>query len=110
MPLYSVKAYDKLIENAKQRPFYYDENNNKVEYDETYYVGDVEVIVKPSTDKDIEEVMSFIKSVDTIYQTDEDLMNIIKEEAEVFFEGKKSAEEAARIIQSRASIYVSENY
>ena len=106
----SVKAYDKLIENAKQRPFYYDENNNKVEYDETYYVGDVEVIVKPSTDKDIEEVMSFIKSVDTIYQTDEDLMNIIKEEAEVFFEGKKSAEEAARIIQSRASIYVSENY
>lgn len=109
LPL-SVNAYDALIEKAKQRPFYYDENNNKVEYDETYYIGDVEVIIKPSTDKDIEEVMTFIKSVDSIYRVDEDLMNIIREEAEAFYAGKKSAEEVSKIIQSRASIYVSENY
>jgi len=35
-------------------------------------------------------------------------MEIIGEETAAFFEGSKTAEETAKIIQNRASIYVSE--
>ena len=40
---------------------------------------------------------------------DEDVMEIIREEASYYFEGQRSAAEAADLIQRRVSIYVSEN-
>ena len=40
---------------------------------------------------------------------DEQLMNIITEDAEYYFNGEKSAQEIAGIIQSRAQLYIDEN-
>ena len=45
-----------------------------------------------------------------LYGTDPALYEIIDEEAAVFFAGDRSAEEAARLIQDRASTYLSELY
>ena len=39
----------------------------------------------------------------------EEIYSIISEEAAPYFAGQKSAEEVAKIIQSRIQIYVSEN-
>ena len=39
---------------------------------------------------------------------DEKAMSIIREEIEPFLAGQRSAEETARLIQSRVSLYVSE--
>ena len=44
------------------------------------------------------------------YRFDGTLWSIIREEAEYYFADVKSAEEVARIIQSRASIYLAEQY
>ncbi len=41
---------------------------------------------------------------------DQNVWNIISEEAEYYFNGQKSAEDVAKIIQNRAENYVSENY
>ena len=41
-------------------------------------------------------------------RTDISLRDIIDEETQAFFSGQKSAEETARMIQSRATIYVNE--
>ena len=41
-------------------------------------------------------------------RTDERLLNLIREEAEAYFAGRKTAEEAAAAVQKRASLYVSE--
>ncbi len=41
---------------------------------------------------------------------DETVWNIVSEEAEAYFEGQRSAEEVMDVIQSRASLYVSEHY
>lgn len=41
---------------------------------------------------------------------DEEIRNILAEELTYYFEGERSAEETADIIQNRASIYISEKY
>lgn len=50
-----------------------------------------------------------INSINKISTFDGTLMKIIEEEATPFFEGQHSAKEAADAIQSKASIYLSEN-
>ena len=59
-------------------------------------------------DYDISKAYELIKSTDRVMHTDLDLLNIVFEEAEAFFASDKSAEETARIIQSKALIYVNE--
>jgi len=51
----------------------------------------------------------FICSINKPYSYDEDLMLIIEEEVAPYFEGQKSVQEVATIIQSRAQVYVNEN-
>lgn len=105
----NMERYEELKKEAMQKPYYLDENNNKVEYDDTYYVNGLEVIIPPMTEAEVQKVEDFIFSIDQTVTYDEDLLNIIMEEAEGFFAGQKSAKEVADIIQSRARIYVNEN-
>ena len=51
-----------------------------------------------STIRDCTRLLSFDKSID----------DIVTEGAQAFFEGQKSAEECARLIQSKVNIYVNE--
>ncbi|MCL2821348.1 MAG: extracellular solute-binding protein [Oscillospiraceae bacterium] len=60
------------------------------------------------TQADIDLIKSLIDSTFGIVSYDEALMNIINENTSDFFNGRSSAQDAARIIQSRVSIYVSE--
>lgn len=41
---------------------------------------------------------------------DEEIRNILAKELTYYFEGERSAEESAAIIQNRVSIYLNENY
>ena len=54
-------------------------------------------------------VTDFIKSLTLIYSSNQDVHNIINEEAAAYFKGQKTAQEVAEIIQSRVSIFVNEN-
>lgn len=105
----SMKPLDALAEKEMKNPTYEDENGNLVEYERTYTVGGIEVPIKPMTEAEKEEVLAFIKSVDQLYNYNEELQNIIAEEAAPYFAGQKKAEEVADIIQSRVQIYVNEN-
>lgn len=102
-------TYDSLIEEAKQRPYWEDENGEKQYYDDTYWIGDTEITIQPSTDKTINQVMTLLESVNQVYYRDENWMNIVTEEAANYFEGGKSPEDVAKIIQSRVNIYVNES-
>ena len=98
-----------LMEEAQQRPYYMDENGEKVEYDDTYYIGDQQIVVPPISEADVNLVKDYITSITQVISYDEQLINIVTEEAAAYFAGQRSAAEAADIIQSRASIYISEN-
>ncbi len=103
------ERYEEMKQEAMQKPYYLDENDKKIEYDETYWIGDVEVIIPPMTAEEVQKVEDFIFSIDQTVSYNEELLNIIKEEAEGFFAGQKSAKEVAGVIQSRVKIYVNEN-
>ena len=106
----SRRAYDKLAQEAMQRPFYIDEvTKEKVEYDDVYYINDMEVPITPMTAAEVDYLTDFILSVTTTGHYDETVLNIITEEAGPYFAGQKSVQEVADIIQSRVQIYVNEN-
>lgn len=104
-----LSSMDKLIETAQKRPSYEDENGNIVEYDDTYYINGVDIVLKPLTKEDCDRVLSYIKSAKHVYSYDTNIMTIIEEESAAYFAGQKSAKEVADIIQSRIHIYVNEN-
>ena len=104
-----ISSMQKLEEKSWEKPYTVDEQGNKHEYDDYFYVGGVEVPVEPLTKEESGKVLDYIKSLNTICTYNEDLNNIITEETESYFSGQKSVDEVVKVIQSRAKIYVSEN-
>lgn len=102
-------ALNKLLDESMEKPYYTDENGNKHEYDDTYYMGGEEVTVKPLTQEErdfMEEYVSNLKP--GAYYYDDDIDSIVMEEIEAYFKGDKTAEAAAETIQNRVSILISE--
>lgn len=60
------------------------------------------------TQKDADKLLRLIDETEYLSGRDDVIKNIIRDEAAAFFDGAKSAEETARVIQSRVSIYVAE--
>lgn len=102
-------ALEEKLEEAQERPYWEDENGNKEYYDDTWWIGDQDIIIEPMTKEEAQNLYDFISSVNKPYSYDDDLMNIINEEVAPYFEGDKSAKEVAGIIQSRAQVYINEN-
>ncbi len=104
-----LSSIDKLAQEAQIKPSYTDEEGNVVEYDETFYLGGMEIVMEPLTQEDCERVMTFLKSADHVYSYNQQIMKILEEECAPYFEGQKTVEEVVDIIQSRVYIYVNEN-
>lgn len=88
----------------------FNENGELVPEQNLYYIADEEIEVSPLTQAEADELIAYLKTVSSISKDDEDLNTIINEEASSYFSGVKSAEETAKMIQSRVSIYLSEQY
>ena len=105
----SKDKIDKLAETAKKRPSYIDDATGKeVEYDDTYYIGESEIIIDPMNDDEINTVLAYLDTVNQVGNYNDAVRSIIFEEAAAFFSGQKTAAEVADIIQSRVQIYVNE--
>ncbi len=96
------------MDKAKEKPYYMD-GEEKVEYENTYWMNNNESItLEVNTDADNQKVLDFISSVKTPQRYDQELTNIINEETGSYFSGQKKAGEVAEIIQNRVSVYVNE--
>ena len=102
-------SFDKMAEKSMERDYYLDDDGNKHYEDDTYYMGDVEIVIPPLTGEEVDTVKEFIYSIDKIMDYDDSVYKIITEEVSAYFSGQKTAKEVAQIIQSRVSIYVHEN-
>ena len=89
---------------------YTDTDGTVQQVDNTYYVGNTEVKVNLITQDEVNMLIDYFSTVGTIARYDESLTDIINEEANNYFKGTKSLDETASLIQSRASIYLSEQY
>lgn len=104
-----ISALDKLAEKAKERPYWENNNGEKEYYDDQVWISNQTFTITPNTDEDNQRMMDFIKSVNTVYEYDTDLLKIIDEEVQAYFSGQKSVDEVADIIQNRASTYINES-
>ena len=89
-----------------------DENGELIERPKTSWGYDNwEVDIYASTEEEIDTVKALIDmAVPARNYQDEKVAEIITEEIDAYFLGKKSAEETMKVIQSRVSLYLGENY
>lgn len=102
-------AFDKWLAKGMEKPYYLDENNEKVEYENTFYINGEEIPIPVMTQEEVDRIEAFIRSVDKPAYYNDNVENIIMEEAAAYFSGQKSVSDVAGIIQSRVQVYVNEN-
>jgi len=66
------------------------------------------LVLGPITQEEADQIIALVDSMSTSRDWDWDLWVIIREGIDDFVSGRNSAEDTARIIQSRASIYMAE--
>lgn len=110
LPVYKP-ALIEMASRMTEKPYYIDsETGEKVSYDNTILVNGEEVVIEPATQEEAKKWLDFILSVDRrVSSATDKLQNIVNEEAAAYFNNQKSVEEVTKIIQSRMSIYISEN-
>ena len=59
-------------------------------------------------DPEMQEFLSYVENVTECCYYDETIVNIISEESSMYFSGDQSAEDTAKLIQSRVSLYLQE--
>ncbi len=96
---------EKLAEAMKQE---YDSEGNPISIGSMGLPDGSQIEFYALTQADADLINSLINSVERTATQDESLMNIIKEEANIYFAGEKSVDEIASIIQSRMKIYINE--
>lgn len=76
----------------------------------TYSIGaDFVMEIKPATQESVDNIKSLIKGADRLASYDYEIMNILMEEAEMYFAGSKSVDEVVEIAENRIQMYVNEN-
>lgn len=105
------QAYQKMGEAAIEASYYTDENGEKVQNQQQYYINDNETVTLRNVDQAlIDRISSFISSTDNVFMGIESgIRDIIDEEAAAFYAGTSTAQQAADNIQNRASLYLSEH-
>lgn len=102
-------AFEAQALKATEKPFWIDEEGNKVEYDDYFYMNGEEFVIERFTKEEVDAICEFIYSVKKRSYYNQDIINIVNEEAALFFDGQKTARDVAAVIQSRVQIYVDEN-
>jgi hypothetical protein len=105
----SNKLNENLAKEAMEDQFYYNENGVKLSYGNTILVAGQMVSAPNNTDADNKIIFDLIDSISTVSRTDTNIWNIVNDDAENFFAGKKSARETAAMIQNRVSTYLEES-
>lgn len=105
-------AFETELDECMENPYYVDSDGKKQEYDDAYWVNGESITIPNLTQQerdDFEKYLLSAKSVVSDYYFS-GISDIIQEESEAFFNGERSAQEAADIMQNRLSILVSEQY
>lgn len=108
-----ISAFYKRTESEMKTIYSFHSSNS---YSTRHLMEDEEIPLNESADnmaitqEDVDFLVEFFNSEVSVFRYDMSLVNIIYEELIPFIEGTKSLEETVKIIQSRALVYMNENY
>ena len=71
--------------------------------------NDFTLEVFSAKEEEIAQIKELIGRIDRMERVDDQVLSIIAEEAGAYFDGQKSVDDVAGVIQSRANIYMNEN-
>lgn len=106
-----------VVNRAMEKEWQLDENGEKVLDDSGqpievskggWMIDDMEISIYAMKQEQLDRFMELYQSIDAVSGSDDTIIGIVEEETELFFQGDKTAEQAAEIIQNRVSLYVSE--
>lgn len=111
--------FDKMVEEQMKVAYVLDENGDPILDENGEKVvesgmsaisyGDWEYTYHKPTEEEVQIVMDLIDIAKPANGSYDEINTIIQEEAEAYYKGQKSVDDVAKVIQSRAQIYVSEN-
>ncbi len=104
----SRKAFDKQVEEAMKPETYKDEEGKEVTAPFTIWRGDEEIKMPEMPKSFADDLKSYIEGIRDVDYYDNTLQQIVDEEAQKFYAGDQTAQQAASMIQNRASLYLSE--
>lgn len=89
---------------------YMDEFRQEIEPLETrtYYIGETEIKSGSVSQEDVDIFVNLVNNTKKKVIFDEEMMDLVWEEAQAYFKGDKSLDETADIIQQRITTYVNE--
>lgn len=103
------EAMTPQYETNEDGSFKLDENGNKIEISQGGWSDGINSYdMYAMTQKQADQLNELINSCTKTINQDDSLIEIIKEEGAAFFNDQKSAEETAKMIQSRVSVLVKE--
>ena len=108
----TVSGFNISAENAKKTHYYMDPNGRGYSASDqpmeegSYNTDEIHMQV---TDEDIAFIKRYMNDISMKVDYNNKVLEIISEDIQMFLAGEKSAEETAKVIQSRAQLYLSEN-
>ena len=114
----SKKVYQDKLEDAMTVEYEKDENGEYV-LDEKgekkpvsiggmWQEDGTEIQVYAMTQEQADKLWEAVTTCDKVLEQDDAIYNIVFEQAQAFYSGQKTAEEVARLIQNKVTIYVNE--
>lgn len=70
--------------------------------------SDLEIPIRPVTQEEYDHFMTLYNAVDQVYDPDEALTAIIREEALAFLDGSRTLDDTVRLIENRSKLYLQE--
>lgn len=112
-------SFNEMLEEAMTPTYQQDENGNyildengeKIEQTTSWWYDSLEVVIDALTQEEADQLMELIETTTQVYSYDDTSSEIIQmavDEAAPYFEGQKSADEVARLVQSKINIFVNE--
>lgn len=103
-------AFDAQLEKSMEPETYVDENGEEQQVASmSYGMGNHTFEIFPPTQEDVDAFLDLIENARGSINYDQFIYGIIEEEAGAFFDGGKTAQDAAAVIQSRIQTYLDEN-
>lgn len=105
-----VKAMEENVATDMDGNPVLDEDGNPEIYPKTTWGwDDWEAEIYAATPEQVQQIRDLMDNSRAAAGSDQTILSMILEEASPYFEGQKSAQEVAGVIQSRVQIYISEN-
>ena len=108
-----ISRFDAEAEQMLDQHFFFQYNGGYSSWsgdrEDNYLEDRTDGVLRDVTTADIEAIETLIMGAQAGLDTESKVLEIIGEEAEMYFAGDKTLDETAKVIQSRVGIYIAEN-